>query len=160
MAASRTVRRGRQIIAIAAIAVISAGVGASSIVSMGARNIASPVYTQREPIMDQLVTVEARGFKYFEFSIAERIINAAVTGEFSSAGSDSHDSDLIVTIVPENTLQSISEGKGYDAYYFSGKVSNGEINAKMPGRGTFFIILDNRFSDSSKTVDARIELVY
>jgi hypothetical protein len=159
MATLKQVRRRRQVIAIVAIAIITAGVGGGSILSMGARNISSPIFTQSSPILNELVAVEAGSFKHFEFNVPEEIKNAAVTGSFSSAGSNL-DSDVVISVIPESALQNIMEDKAYPAFYFSGKTASGEVNADILEMGTMYVIVDNRFSDTPKVVDVNIALAY
>lgn len=109
-----------------------------------------------------MITVEAGSYLYFEFKIPfEASEKGIVTGTFSSTGSEADDNDIVLTIVPESSLAGIKEGKGFEAFYFSGKTSSGEVEAKIPGAGTFYITVDNRFSSTSdKAVDARLELAY
>ena len=159
MATLKPARKRKQIVAFVAIAIIIAGVGGTGIVSMGGRSASGPVYTQSRAIMDEVITVEPESFRHFEFNIPVEIKNSAVTGSFTSVGS-SYDSDVVVSVVPEVALLNINEGKGYPAFYFSGKVSSGEVGAEINETGTMYVIVDNRFSESSKTVDLHIELLY
>jgi hypothetical protein len=85
--------------------------------------------------------------------------DAAITGRFTSTGSN-FDNDVVVSVVPQSALQNINEEKGYPAFYFSGKVSSGEIDAALSERGSMYVIVDNRFSETSKVVDVEIELAY
>jgi len=162
MATTKLMGRSKKLIALASIIVLAAGVGASSILGMAPRGVPSPTYTHRQPILDDLVTVEAGSYQYYEFAIPEVASNnAAVQGKFSSEGSEIYDSDIVVTIIPKQSLASLQEGKGFEAYYFSGKVSSGNVDAKISGSGTVYIVLDNRFSSSSdKAVSAVFELAY
>ena len=159
MATLKPARKRRQVIAIVAIAIIAAGFGAGSLMSIGPRSISSPVFTQSSPILDDLVTVEAGAFKHFEFNVKEDLANAAVMGSFTSTGS-TLDNDIVVSVVPELAVQNINEGKAYQAFYFSGKTASGVINADILDRGTMYVIVDNRFSDKPKVVDMNIELAY
>jgi hypothetical protein len=159
MATLKRAQKRRQVIAIVAIAIIAAGFGAGSLMSIGARSTSSPVFTQSSPILVELVTVEGGSFKHFEFNVNEDIANAAVMGSFTSAGSNL-DNDIVVSVVPELSLQNISEGKAYQAFYFSGKIASGEVNADILERGTMYVIVDNRFSDTPKVVDVNVELAY
>ena len=159
MATLKSVRRRRQVIAIVAIAIIAVGVGGGSIMSMGARSASTPVFAQSTPILDELLIVEPGAFRYFEINIPIETKNSAVRGSFSSFGSGP-DNDVVVSVVPEIALQNINEGKGYPAFYFSGKVASGTVDAAITETGLMYLIVDNRFSESSKTVDLNIELFY
>ena len=159
MATLKPARRRRQLIAIVAIAIITAGVGGGGILSMGSRNISSPLFTHSSQIVTDLVTVDAGSFEYFEFKVSEEIVNAEVRGSFFSTGSN-FDNDVVVSVVPETALQSINDDKGFPAYYFSGKTASGNIKAELPEQGTMYVIVDNRFSDTPKVVDVNIELAY
>ena len=159
MATLKPARKRRQVIAIVAIAIIIAGVGGAGIMSMGARNTSTPVFTKSQPILDELVTVEANSFRYFEFNIPDEVKNAAVKGAFFSIGTG-QDNDIVVSVVPEIALQNINEGAGYPAFYFSGKVASSDVDAAISETGTMYVIVDNRFSESPKAVDVNIELFY
>lgn len=159
MATLKPARKRRQVLAIVAIAIITAGVGGGSILSMGGRSASMPVYTQSLSIINEVITVEPKSFRHFEFDVPSEVKNSAVRGYFSSIGSD-FDNDIVVSVAPEIALQNINEGKGYPAFYFSGKVTSGEVGAPIEETGTMYVIVDNRFSESSKTVDLNIELAY
>lgn len=159
MATTRSVSKRKQLIALVGVAILAASVGASSILGMSARNITTPTLGHVETVFDELMTVEAGTYQYREFTVpAEANGNAKILGTFSSSGS-SFESDIVVTIAPEKSLISLQEGRGFEAYYFSGKVSKDEIDAKVP-EGKHYIIFDNRFSTSDKAVDAKFELTY
>jgi hypothetical protein len=159
MATTRSVSKKKQLIALMGVAILAASVGASSILGMSARNITTPALGHSETVIDELMTVEAGTFQYREFTVpAEANGNAKIIGTFTSTGS-SFDSDVVVTIAPEKSLISLQEGKGFEAYYFSGKVSKGTIDAKVP-EGKHYFIFDNRFNTSDKAVDAKFELAY
>ena len=159
MATQKAARKRRQVVAIVAIAIIIAGVGGGSILSMGGRGASTPVFTQSRAIMDEVITIEAASFRHFEFNIPVETRNSAVRGSFTSVGA-SYDNDIVVSVAPEVALQNINEGKGYPAFYFSGKVPSGEVGAAIKETGTMYVIVDNRFSGSPKTVDLKIELAF
>ena len=159
MATLKATRKRRQVVAIVAIAIIIAGVGGGSILSMGGRSASAPVFTQSRAILDEVITVEPKSFRHFEFNVPEETKNSVVRGSFASVGSGL-DNDFVVSVVPEVALQNINEGKGYPAFYFSGKVASGEVGATIKESGTMYVIVDNRFSESSKTVDLNIELAH
>ena len=159
MATTRSISKRKQLIALAGVAILAASVGASSIVGMSARNITTPTLGHVETVVDELITVEAGTYQYRELTVpAEANGNAKILGTFTSSGS-SFESDLVVTIAPEKSLINVQEGKGFEAYYFSGKVSKGEIDVKVP-EGKHYFIFDNRFNTSDKAVDAKFELAY
>ncbi|HEY7734582.1 MAG TPA: hypothetical protein VIB07_07290 [Nitrososphaera sp.] len=159
MATTRSMSKRKQLIALVGVAILAASVGASSILGMSARNITTPTLGYVETVVDELITVEAGTYEYREFTVpAEANGNSRILGEFTSSGS-SFESDVVVTIAPEKSLVSLEEGKGFEAYYFSGKVPKGEINAKVP-EGKHYLIFDNRFGTSDKGVDAKFELTY
>jgi hypothetical protein len=159
MATTRSVSKRKQLIALVGVVILAASVGASSILGMSARNITTPTLGHVETVVDELITVEAGTYQYREFTVpSEANGNARILGTFTSSGS-SFDSDVVVTAVPEKSLLNLQEGKGFEAYYFSGKVSKGEIDAKVP-EGKHYFIFDNRFNTSDKSVDAKFELAY
>ena len=159
MATLKAARKRRQMVAIVAIAIIIVGVGGGSILSMGGRSASTPVFTQSRAIVDEVITVDPESFRHFEFNVPAEIRESAVRGSFTSLGSGL-DNDIVVSVAPEIALQNINEGKGYPAFYFSGKVTSGELGAPIEETGTMYVIVDNRFSKSSKTVDLNIELAY
>ena len=159
MATLKPARKQRQVVAIIAIALIVAGVGGTGIVAMSARNGPLPAFTQSAPIVNESIAVEAGSFKYYEFNVSPDIRSAGLRGSFSSTGSGS-DNDIVISVVSGEALQNINEGKAYPALYFSGKVASSEINAELAERGTMYVIIDNRFSETPKVVDADVELAY
>ena len=127
--------------------------------TMTSRSIQAPVYTPSTSILDELAVIDAQSFEYFEFSIGEDVTHAAVMGSFSSTGPN-FDNDIVLSVVPESALQNISDDEAYPAFYFSGRASSGEVSAEILDRGKMYIIVDNRFSETPKTVDLDIELAH
>ena len=105
------------------------------------------------------VTVTADRYFYYAFKVPPGARSAIVKGYFSTAGGAGN--EIEVYILSKDGFESWWDGKQSRAFYQSGKVTGGTINAFLPTDGVYYLVLDNQVSQaSSKVVEIDATLTY
>src|SRR4029077_2962303 len=81
---------------------------------------------------------------WYTFVVPPNSSIVAVNGHFSATGGQGNDIDCY--ILDEDGLVNFKNGHPSSTYYNSGKVTQAKIGAANLAPGTYYIVLDNRFS--------------
>jgi hypothetical protein len=104
-------------------------------------------------------TVNAGGYVWYTFTVPENSSLVAVGGHFSATGGQGNDIDCY--ILDEDGMVNFKNGHPTGTYYNSGKVTQAKIGAANLAPGTYYIVLDNRFSlITPKAVQIQATLSY
>ena len=99
-------------------------------------------------IVNSLVTVDANSWEARQFNVSAGAQGISVTGYFTVSGG----SDVNVYVMDNTDYVNWANGQSASAYYASGKVTAGTINADLPGSGTYYLVYDNTFSTISQKI--------
>ncbi len=89
-------------------------------------------------------TVNAAAFTWYKFTVPENVSQVAVNGHFTATGGTGNDIECY--ILDEDGFVNIKNGHPSRTYYNSGKVTQAKIGVANLSPGTYYIMLDNRFS--------------
>lgn len=114
---------------------------------------------QPHPIIDTTVTVRAGLFAYYKFDVPAAASGIVVYCDFTASGGAKNDIELLV--VDFETLAKYHNGDAITPYSSSGRVTQGHVIAVLPGAGTYYLLLNNRFSPTSpKSVHVKAVVGY
>lgn len=104
-------------------------------------------------------TVNASSYSTYTFFVPENTNTVAVNGHFAATGG--HGNDIECYILDEDGLANFKNGHTTRTYYNSGKVTQAKIGVVGLSPGTYYIVLDNRFSlITPKAVQIQATLSY
>jgi len=111
-----------------------------------------PVVTYQTPqpqprsvnLTNGAATVGATAYTWYKFVVPENVAQVAVTGHFAATGGTGNDIDCF--ILDEDGFANLKNGHTANTYYNSGRVTQAKIEARNLAAGTYYILLDNRFS--------------
>jgi hypothetical protein len=115
-----------------------------------------------ETIAPVAFTVNARSFSYYRFGVPQGARDVKVSGQFDSAGGADKNGDIEVLLLTEGDLVNWQYGLSPAAYYTSGRVPKGYVDAVLPaGAGAYCLVFNNNFSPhTAKSVHATVTLHY
>jgi len=105
------------------------------------------------PIVNGNVTINARTCLDYQFNVPANVTNAWVWGTFTAHGGTGN--DIKVYIFDKTNLNYYNAGQKFNALYQSGQTTNATIRANIVCSGNYYLVLDNEFSVSQKTVNIR-----
>jgi hypothetical protein len=104
-------------------------------------------------------TVNAASYTWYKFVVPENVGQIAVTGHFTATGGTGNDIDCY--ILDDDGFVNVKNGHPSRTYYNSGKVTQAKIEVANLPPGTYYIVLDNRFSlFTPKAVQIEATLTY
>jgi Bacterial pre-peptidase C-terminal domain len=110
-------------------------------------------------IVNSAPTVNAASYAWYRFSVPAGASIVAVNGHFTATGGAGNDIDCY--ILDEDGLANFKNGHPANTYFNSGKVTQAKIGAANLAPGTYYIMLDNRFSIiTPKAVQVEATLTY
>jgi hypothetical protein len=95
-------------------------------------------------IVNSAATVNASSYAWYTFVVPLGANTVAVNGHFTATGGSGNDIDCY--ILDEDGLANFKNGHPARTYFNSGKVTQSKIGAANLAPGTYYIMLDNRFS--------------
>jgi len=95
-------------------------------------------------ITNTAVSVSALAYSYYKFTVPPGSTNISVDGRFAATGGIGN--DIEVYILNRDSFVNFQNHHDSPTYYNSGKVTENEINAVLPGAGTYYLVLNNNFS--------------
>ena len=127
----------------------------------GPRGVPPPlVQSQSVSIVTGSLNLENGGYSYYTFTVPAGATNSQVKGNFTVAGSGG--SGIQVYIMNNENLfiwANSPASARVSTYFDSGQVTSDSINTRL-SPGTYYLIFDNTFSNSSKIVQTNVSLVY
>ena len=98
-----------------------------------------------QPLVNTAITVKATAYSYYKFTVPTGATNVFVDGHFSAAGGAGNDIESFV--FDEDSYANFQNNHASKAYFLSGKVTQSNINARLPdGGGNYYLVLNNKFS--------------
>jgi len=89
-------------------------------------------------------TISAASSTWYKFVVPENASGAAVNGHFAATGGTGNDIECY--ILDEDGFANFKNGHPANTYFNSGKVTQAKIGTSPLAPGTYYIMLDNRFS--------------
>ena len=112
-----------------------------------------------ESIENSSIHVDAGSFRYYKIVVPEGATQPYVDGHFSASGGYANAIQIFVS--DTDAFVNFKNGHPSETYFNSGMVTQNEINAILPGPGTYYLVCNNRFSlQSSKSVEIDAVLHY
>jgi hypothetical protein len=91
------------------------------------------------------LAVAAMHYAYYSLAVPPGARNVKVQGRFTAAGGAGN--DIFVFLLNEDGFTNWKNRHQVPAYYSSGKVTVGDVNAALPNdAGNYYLVFDNRFS--------------
>jgi RNA polymerase subunit RPABC4/transcription elongation factor Spt4 len=117
-----------------------------------------------QTITPAAVSIVPHGFASYRFTVPAGARNVTVTGEFEATAVHPvvRDDGLEIYLLTESDLVNWQYGYSPNAFFSSGRVKQGEIDAALPaGAGTYCLVFNNNFSSrTAKSVHASVILHY
>jgi hypothetical protein len=112
-----------------------------------------------ESIENSSIHVDAGSFRYYKIVVPEGATQPYVDGHFSASGG--YANAIQIFVGDTDAFVNFKNGHPSETYFNSGMVTQNEINAILPGPGTYYLVCNNRFSlQSSKSVEIDAVLHY
>ncbi len=96
------------------------------------------------PITNGAAAIPAGSYSWYTFGVPVGASTVAVNGHFSATGGTGN--DIQCYILDDDGLVNFKNGHPATAYFNSGKVTQAKIGAVLVTPGTYYLVLDNRFS--------------
>jgi len=100
--------------------------------------------SQLVTIVNTAATVNAASYAWYAFVVPSGANTIAVNGHFAATGGQGNDIECYV--IDEDGLANLKNGHPATTYFNSGKLTQAKISAVLSTPGTYYIVLDNRFS--------------
>jgi hypothetical protein len=105
-----------------------------------------------------VVTVNATSYRVYPFSIPSTATWSSVQGTFTVSGDSGN--GIRVYIMNATELVNWQNGQAFSTYCSSEETTTGNIVADPPAGETYYLVFDNTFSATSKSVDAKVYVMY
>jgi heme/copper-type cytochrome/quinol oxidase subunit 2 len=104
-------------------------------------------------------TINAAAYTWYKFTVPENVTSVAINGHFTATGGTGNDIECF--LLDEDGFANFKNGHTARTYYNSGKVTQAKIEIRNLPTGTYYIMLDNRFSlFTPKAVEIQATLNY
>jgi len=111
------------------------------------------------PITNGAATVNASRYVWYTFVVPPGANTIAVNGHFTATGGTGN--DIACYILDEDGFVNFKNGHPTNTYFNSGKVTTAKIGGVLGTPGTYYLLLDNRFSAfTPKAVQIEATLSY
>lgn len=95
-------------------------------------------------IADEAITVKADGYAYYKFVVPSDSTNVWVDGHFTASGGFGN--DIEVYLFDEDGFANWQNRHSANSYYNSGRLTQGEIHARLAVAGSYYLVFNNNFS--------------
>lgn len=110
-------------------------------------------------IVNDLITVKANDYDYYQFYVPLGAANVQVQGSFTASGGSGN--DIAVLIMDSTDFINWQNGKKAGTYYSSGQLTTSSFDVPLPsGLGTYYLVYSNTFSIISQNVNTQVILSY
>jgi hypothetical protein len=103
------------------------------------------------PIIYENVTISAKTSLDYQFKVPPDVTNTWISGTFTAQGGTTN--DIKVYIFDNTNFNNYNTGQNFTAIYQSGQTSNSTISVNNISNGSYYLVLDNEFSTSQKTIN-------
>jgi len=108
-------------------------------------------------IVNGIETVNAGKYLDYTFNIPSDAYAVEVEGNFTVIGSIN---DFNVYIFDSNNFTCYENGQDFTPLYQVGEVTSAQIGAHIVSGGNYYLVLDNKFSPNSQTVNIKAHVAY
>jgi hypothetical protein len=131
-----------------------------SIIVLGVYDFSKSTLTDKSyTIVNGSFAVPAGNYYYYEVNIPQGETSLSITGSFIASGGTANDIEVLV--MDQAHYGTWISGNQVSTYFDSGRVSNGNIVAALPGSGNYYLIYSNIFSTTyDRTVQTNVVLHY
>jgi hypothetical protein len=121
-----------------------------------------------QTVIDKPFSVGPRTFRYYKFSLSPGSANVALVGQFAATGANNPgspaggaDDGVEVDVFDESAFSLWQTGGAAAAVFESGRVTQGAIDQRLRGAGTYYLVFSNRFAQQTpKNVHASVLVRY
>lgn len=103
-----------------------------------------PPQTHSVVLINGAATVNGTSYTWYKFVVPENVSEVTVTGHFAASGGTGNDIECY--IIDEDGFANLKNGHTTRTYYNSDRVTQAKILTGNLPPGTYYIMLDNRFS--------------
>lgn len=111
----------------------------------------------RTPIVNGTVTVDAGTYLDYQFTIPSDAQSISLSLSFTAQGGDN---DIKVYVFDSTDFSYYQNGQNYTSLYQSGQITTAGFSMNIPTNGTWYLVLDNKFSIVQKTVNINAAVFY
>jgi hypothetical protein len=110
-------------------------------------------------VVNGIANVAAGTYLDYKFNIPSGASNISISGTLTAQGGSGN--DIKVYIFGSTDFDNYKNGNDFTALYQSGQVKSTSISANIPSSGTYYLVLDNKFSTTTdKTVNIQATYTY
>jgi hypothetical protein len=109
-------------------------------------------------IVNGTITLDPRESEFIEFAVPDCAIDVVVNGTVTVSGK--FDNEIWVILLPPDEYDNWRIGGDFRTYGGTGIDTIGSVELSLPPGTPVYLVFDNTFSNSSKTVHAHIQLSY
>ena len=149
------------IIAVVAVVVVVAVivVGFSILSQRSSPSESTPPQEHTSNIVNGTISVSARNYQAYPFTIPSGATNAYVTGNFTASGGTGN--DIEVLIMDATAFINWKNGHQVSVYYDSGDLTTSNFDVSLPAGGSYYLVYSNTFALLfGKNVQTRADLIY
>jgi len=104
-----------------------------------------PTLVTAPVVVDSALTVNARSFSWYAFTIPAGATTVSLNGHFAATGGTGN--DIQVYVLDEDGFANFKNGHNARTFYNSGRATQSPIGAVLPNApGNYYLVFDNRFS--------------
>ncbi len=108
-------------------------------------------------LVDENVTVNAGTYLDYQFTIPSDAQSISLSLGFTAQGGDN---DIKVYVFDSTDFSYYQSGQNYTSLYQSGQITTAGFSMNIPTNGTWYLVLDNKFSMVQKTVNINSAVFY
>jgi hypothetical protein len=110
-------------------------------------------------VVNGIANVKADTYVDYPITVPSGALNISVSGTFTASGGSGN--DIKVYIFDSTNFGNYKNGKDFTDIYQSGQVTSASITANPLSSGTYYLVLDNKFSTTAeKTVNIQATYTY
>lgn len=122
------------------------------------KNSSSPPIAHTIQIVNGTANVNASAYLDYQFTIPPNASNIHVSGTFTVQGGIGN--DIIIYIFDSTNFDNYENGSYFGALYQSSQTTTTPISSNLDSSGNYYLVLDNTFSTTQKTVNIQANATY
>ena len=122
------------------------------------KNPSSPPITHTIQVVNGTANVDAGAYVDYQFIIPPNASSIHVSGTFTVQGGSGN--GIIVYIFDSTNFNVYENGGDFGGLYQSGQTTTASISSNLDTSGNYYLVLDNTFSTTQKTVNIQANVTY
>jgi hypothetical protein len=127
-------------------------------VILSKKNPSSPPITHTIQVVNGTANVDAGAYVDYQFIIPPNASSIHVSGTFTVQGGSGN--GIIVYIFDSTNFNVYENGGDFGGLYQSGQTTTASISSNLDTSGNYYLVLDNTFSTTQKTVNIQANVTY